>query len=473
MPLVLGVDSGATATTAEFRDADTGHLHAAGSSWYPPTDRPDVEADPRVWWEALVDASHEAGPSLAVAAVGVAAQPGLVVLDEAHEVLRPARLAGARGAARDAANLVDALGGPADWAVAVGSVPNTATPIAQLARLRRTEPGQWGRVATVLTPGDWLTYRLSQSLVTDRGDASSTGYWSPRENLWRVDLLAFVDEAKDWGLCLPRLCRPDEPAGDRLGVVITPGTGEPMAAALGMGLRPGDVVMALDQTARVFALRERPTADPTGNVLGLADATGRYLPTVPVPNGMNAIGTVARLLGIGDRQRFDQLAMGAPAGSGGVTVLPDFVGVPTLGGPVAGMVTGLGANVTAGQLARATIEGVACSLLDALDALRAANVPAGGRLLLIGDGARSRAFSQILADVAERAVVAAAGDWVAAGAAVQAAAALHGRPPGDLAGAWDLVPTRELEPDPAGAGSRVRAQFRAAQTARAAAHADA
>ncbi len=182
---------------------------------------------------------------------------------------------------------------------------------------------------------------------------------------------------------------------------------------------------------------------------------------------MNVVSAVARLMGLADAKRFDQLALRAPAGAGGVTVLPDFAreGRPT---DLAhrGMIVGLGAEVSAEQLARATFEGLVCSLLDALDALRSADVPVGGRLFLTGAGAGSRAVRHVLADLAERPVIVAPGNWVAAGAGVQAAAALQDRSPADLAGFWNLAPTRELEPDPAGDGSRVRAQFRAARGVR-------
>jgi len=462
MPLVLGVDSAATATTAEFRDADTGQVFASGTARHPAAE-PNGDEDPRVWWQALVDARGQAGGALGVGAMSVAAPlSGLVLLDASQQVLRPAIRS--RAADRDVAALLDALGGRQDWVVAVGSVPGRSTPIAQLAWLRRTDPGLWDRIASVLTPASWLTHRLSRAFVTDRGDASWTGYWSPRENQWRVDLLAFVDEAKDWGMCLPHLRGPQEQAGDRQGVVIAPGTGDAMAAALGLGLQPGDVVVELDQPARVFTLRERPTEDATGAVAGLADATGRYLPCVRLADGLNVVSTVARLMGIADPKRFDQLALRAPAGAGGVTVLPEFArdGRPT---DLAhrGMIIGLGADVSAEQLARATVEGIVCRLLEALDALRSADVPVGGRLFLTGAGARSRAVRHVLADLAERPIIVAPGNWVAAGAAVQAAAALHDRSPAELARFWNLAPTNELEPDAAGDGSRVRAQFRAAR----------
>jgi xylulokinase len=122
--------------------------------------------------------------------------------------------------------------------------------------------------------------------------------------------------------------------------------------------------------------------------------------------------------------------------------------------------------VSAEQLARATVEGIVCRLLEALDALRSAGVPVGGRLFLTGAGAQSRAVRHVLADVAERPIIVAPGNWVAAGAAVHAAAALQDRSPAEVAGSWNLAPTNELEPDAAGAGSRVRAQFRAARAIR-------
>lgn len=469
MPLVLGVDSAATATTAEFRDADTGQVYASGKARHPAGGEAHTDEEPSVWWQALVDARREAGGALGVAAMSIAAPPnGLVLLDRSQQVLRPAIRA--RAADRDIAGLLDALGGRQDWVVATGAVPSATTPIAQLAWLYRTDRSQWDRIASVLTPGSWLTHRLSRAFVTDRGDASRTGYWSPRENQWRVDLLAFIDESKDWGMCLPHLRGPQEQAGDRQGVVIAPGTGDAMAVALALALQPGDVVIALDHDARVFTLRERPTEDASGVVAGFADATGRYLPCVRVADGMNVVSTVARLMGVTDPKRFDQLALRAPAGAGGVTVLPEFTrdGRPS---DLAhrGMIIGLGADVSAEHLARATVEGLVCRLLEALDGLRRADVPVGGRMFLTGAGARSRAVRHVLADLAERPIIVAPGNWVAAGAAVQAAAALQDRPPADLAGFWNLAPTNELEPDATGDGSRVRAQFRVARSIGAAA----
>lgn len=463
MPMVLGVDCGANTTAVELRDVDDGQVFASGRAPHP-TDGAVTEQDPSVWWQGLVDARHQAGGALGVAAVAVAGQQqGVVLLDNDHKVLGPATLAADGRAAADVPALLEALGDAADWTVAVGSVPDASFPIAKLAHLKVAEPRRFASISKVLTPHEWLTYRLSRRFVTDRGDASGSGFWSPRKNAWRIDLLALVDDTKDWSGCLPRVAGPSERAGDREGVVIAPGTGETMSAALGIALEPRDVVIVLDRGITIATVRERPTEDPTGTVAGFADATGRFLPQVHLPNGINVTDTVARLLGV-DRNRFDQLALSAQPGAAGVTLVPSFEEQRVVGQPGGGgFLTGLRADVTPGDLARAAVEGVVCSVLDGLDALRTADVPVGGRISLIGTGSRSHAFQRILADLSQRAVAVPQGDRIATGACVQAAAALHDRAPDQIAAAWGLAPTRQLEPSDRGQGHAVRDQYRAAK----------
>src|SRR5690606_27568862 len=154
---------------------------------------------------------------------------------------------------------------------AVGTVPVASLTVTKLSWLHREEPEAWNRLATVLLPHDWFTMRLSGELVTDRGDASGTGYWSPAEGRYRPDLPALVDPERDWSTALPRVLDAFEPAGTWNGAVVGPGTGDNMAAALGVGLRPGDVAVSLGTSATVFTVSERSTSDPTGYVAGFAD----------------------------------------------------------------------------------------------------------------------------------------------------------------------------------------------------------
>jgi xylulokinase len=489
MALVLGVDSSTSACKVEVRDADTGAVVAAGRAPHPPTTPPRSEQHPHDWWRAFEEACAQAGvpDRHRPAAVAVGGQQhGMVVLDAVDEVLRPAKLWNDTESAPDADWLVGQLdGGAGAWAAACGSVPLASFTVTKLSWLHRAEPELFRRVARVLLPHDWLTARLTGAFTTDRGDASGTGYWSPAEGRYRLDLLAIVDRDLDWEVALPAVLGPTEPAGTwaATGAVVGPGTGDNMAAALGLGLRPGDLALSLGTSGTAYTVADHPSADPTGTVAGFADATGRFLPLVCTLNATKVTDTVARLLGV-DAAGFDRLAQAAPPGAGGLVLVPHLDGERTPNRPSAtGTLSGLRTDATPAQLARAAVEGVVCNLLAgaatldsgvagarsdaaALDgddagghagrAGAAAPDDAGGiarragdtgRVLLLGGGARSRAYRQTVADLTGRPVVVPDTDeLVACGAAVQATAVLHGSSPEDVAAAWGLSTGQTVEP---------------------------
>jgi xylulokinase len=334
--------------------------------------------------------------------------------------------------------------------------------VTKLAWLRRNEPRSWDRLAHVVLPHDWLTFRLTGRLVTDRGDASGTGYWSAADGTYRPDLLALVDDGRDWSAVVPPVLGPLEAAGEWRGAVVGPGTGDNMAGALGVGLRTGDVVVSIGTSGTVYAVSEAPVADPSGIVAGFADATGRHLPLVCTLNATKVTEAVRRLLGV-DHAELDRLALAAGPGAGGLTLLPYLDGERTPDRPDAtGVLAGLRSDVGREQLARAAVEGVACGLLDGLDALTA-TAPTGGQLILVGGGGRSRAYRQVLADLSGRAVlVPDVEEQVAAGACVQAAAVAAGAEPADVADAWGLGGGELVEP---GEGATAAADVRAAYAA--------
>jgi xylulokinase len=459
VPLVLGVDSSTQSTKVELRDADDGRLVASARAPHPPTTPPRSEQDPERWWQALREACASL-PQAEVAAVSIAAQQmGLVALDAASRPVRPAKLWNDTESAPQAARLVEHLGADA-WARACGSVPVASFTVTKLAWLRETEPEAYARVARVCVPHDWLTLRLTGRLVTDRGDASGTGWWSPADERYRTDLLALVDPVRDWEAALPAVLGPREAAGSpdtraardlgitfAPGAVVAPGTGDNMGAALGIGLRRGDAVMSIGTSGTVFARADRPTADATGVVGGFADATGAYMPLACTLNATKVTDAFARVLGM-DRAAFEAAALTEPAGAGGVVLVPYLDGERTPNRPDAtGTLSGLRSDVRAGQIARAAFEGVVCGLLVALDALTAAGVDIGGRLWLAGGGARSRAYRTLVADLAERRVFVARDDeLVAKGACVQAAAVLTGKSPDEVAQAWKLGEAEAVVP---------------------------
>lgn len=468
MPLVAGVDSSTSSCKVEIRDADSGEVVATGRAPHPPTTPPRSEQHPQHWWEAFEAAAAEAGvfDRNRPAAIAIAGQQhGLVVLDAGGSPLRPAKLWNDTESADDADALVAALGAGA-WAAACGSVPLAAFTITKLRWLRRCEPEVFRRAARVLLPHDWLTAQLTGRVTTDRGDASGTGWWSPREGRYRLDLLALVDDDRPWTEMVPEVLEPRAAAGDWDGVLVGPGTGDNMAAALGLGLQPGDVALSLGTSGTAFCVSDHPAADETGAVAGFADATGRYLPLVCTLNATKVTDAVARLLGVAAAE-LDMLAGAAPAGAEGLLLVPHLDGERTPNRPDAtGTLTGIRSDVSRENLARAAYEGVVCNLLDGADALvRWEPGAAAGRLMLVGGGARSSMYRKVVADLAGRPVLIADTDeLVARGAALQAAAVLTGRAFDEVTADWGLGEALTVEPDPSVDAGAIRAAYARAVT---------
>jgi xylulokinase len=264
---------------------------------------------------------------------------------------------------------------------------------------------------------------------------------------------------------LPRVLPPNATAGHTSqGAVVGAGTGDNMAAALGLGAVPGDVVVSIGTSGTVFAVHDAPTEDPSGTVAGFADATGRFLPLVCTLNAARVLSGVARMLGV-DLAALDRLALAAPAGAGGLVLLPYLDGERTPNLPDAsGLLAGLRlANMEPENLARAAVEGVLCGLADGLDALRDRGVPVR-RVLLVGGGSGSAAVQAVAPLLLGAPVeVPDPAEYVARGAARQAAWALAGTaepPPWPLAATPTHVPEQAAE-----AGLAVRAGYAAVRDA--------
>ena len=236
-----------------------------------------------------------------------------------------------------------------------------------------------------------------------------------------------------------------------------------MAAAVGLGLKPGDLALSLGTSGTAFTVSEEPSADPTGTVAGFADATGRYLPLVCTMNATKVITAIARLLGVNE-DRLGELALEAPPGAGGMVLVPHLDGERTPNRPGAsGTLTGLRADVTPAQLARAAFEGVVCNLLEGADSLARDPWTVAHRVFLVGGGARNAAFRRVVADLTGALVEVPADEGlVACGAALQAAAVQLGCGFAELSEAWELGRGEVVEPDLTIDRGSIRAQYEAA-----------
>jgi xylulokinase len=478
--LVAGVDSSTQSCKVVVLEARTGRVVRSGRAVHPD----GTEVDPAHWWDALGTAIADAGGFDDVAAVAIGGQQhGMVVLDADGRVIRDALLWNDTRSADAARTLTDEVGAD-EYARRTGLVPVASFTATKLRWLRDVEPENAARVAAVALPHDWLSWRLRgygpadesplgpdlDALATDGSDASGTAYWDPARRTYDSDLFeralarplreagsdtgpaADAGPAPDAGVgdhagpdavVVPRVVPPDRAMGVldadvtlpggatvRRGLTIGGGAGDNAGAALGLGLGPGDVAVSLGTSGTVFGVTETVSADPTGTVAGFADATGVRLPIVTTLNAARVLEVVGGLLGT-THDELAELALAAPPGADGLVLVPFFVGERTPNRPDAtASLTGMTPGTTdRAHLARAAVEGMLCSLADGLAAVEASGTTVE-RLLLIGGAAANPAVRSIAAQVFGREILLPEpGEYVATGAARQAAWVLDGALP--------------------------------------------
>lgn len=444
-PYVAGVDTSTQSCKVVIYDPATSTIVRQGKASHPD----GTEVDPEKWWDAFEEALERAGGLDDVAALSVGGQQhGMVCLDKDGNVIRPALLwndTRSAGAARD---LIRERGtddrddasseGAAWWAEATGSVPVASLTVTKLRWLADNEPENVAKIAAICLPHDYLTWRIMgkpalDQLATDRSDASGTGYMARETPTYRRDILASalrIDEATAASIILPTIAGPwdvvgyGDPERGWGDIVLGPGAGDNAASALGVDLEPGSALLSLGTSGVVAAVSATSVADPSGLVTGFSDASGNWLPLACTLNASRIIDAMMKVTGL-DYKEFDEYALSVPD-AGGLELIPYFEGertpnLPDATAELRGMTL---ANSDRAHVARATVEGLLNLMRYALDAMRALGVPLN-KVLIVGGGVKSTAVQALASQFLDAEVeLPAPGEYVALGAAKQAARVL-------------------------------------------------
>jgi len=439
MKLVVGVDSSTQSCKVEVRERDTGTLISRGTSPHEPTFPPLSEQDPDQWWRAFLRAFEAATPQdkvdkTQIEAIAVTAQcHGMVTLDDDLRVVRPAKLWNDTQSASQSQDLVDKYGRDY-WINQVGSLISSSFTVTKVAWLKENEPENFSRVAKICLPHDYLTFRLSNRLVTDRAGATCTGYYSIRDSKWIYEILEGIDGSRDWSDALPEVLGPEtvaakisESVAKELGVstdvVVGPGTGDSMAAGIGLGIREGDFVFSIGTSAVISTVSSKPVYDLTALVNSTADARGKFQPVIVGLNGTKITDWGATIMNC-SLDELGELALATEIDEDSAVMGAFFDGERAPDLPYAtGILGGLNSSTDRSRFARCIFDGVLLPMVKNYTFLTTLVEKSDGRLILTGGGSKSPAYQQLLADLLQKEVyILRVEESAARGACVQAAA---------------------------------------------------
>ena len=420
MGLVLGIDVSTTATKAVLID-EAGAVRGVGISEYGfSVPRPLwSEQDPDLWWTGAIAAIGSVLGSTGttgadIDAIGLTGQMhGLVLLDDADRVLRPAILWNDQRTAAACEAIRAAVG--ADRLIAVtGNDALTGFTAPKLVWVRDHEPDVWGRVGHVLLPKDYVRLRLSGEHAMDKADGSGTILFDLAARDWSDEILDALRIERSWmppthegpAVTGTVSALAAEATGLRAGTPIVAGGGDQAANAVGVGvIAPGEMALSLGTSGVVFAATDRPLHEPHGIVHAFCHAVPGRWHMMSVM--LSAAGSLRwfrdALAPTEDFGPLVETAVGVAAATDGLFFLPYLTGErsPHPDPFARGAFAGLTLSHDRRHLTRAVIEGVAFGLRDGLDLMLAAGLPQPKRIRASGGGIASPLWRSILADVLE------------------------------------------------------------------------
>jgi xylulokinase len=452
--VLFGIDVGTSATKGLAITPD-GEVLATEEAAYPlSTPKPGwSEQNPEDWWratrEVLENLERTAGPPTGIGLSGQ--MHGLVALDSNDDVIRPAILWNDQRTQAECDEIERTIG-LQRLIELTGNRALTGFTAPKILWLRRNEPDNYKRIASVLLPKDYVRLRLTGEHATDVSDASGTLLLDVANRSWSQEVLTALKLDPAW---LPAALESPELSGQttKTGTPVAAGAGDQAAGAVGVGVdHRGPVSVAVGTSGVVFATLDAFAADDQARIHAFCHAVPDKWHAMGVM--LSAAGSLAWLRNATDPDTpFDTLLKEAdqwPPGAEGLIFLPYLAGerTPHADPDARGAFVGLSLRHDRGALTRAVLEGVAFALKDSLDLTEElGGTPKTGRIS--GGGARSALWTQIIASVLQIPLEPVAVDEGAAfGAAILGGVAAGVWPDVHTAVQATVKPRAQIEPVP-------------------------
>jgi xylulokinase len=422
--LILGIDSGTQSTKVLVVEAKNGKVLAAAAQSYeliPDLPPGAKEQHPHTWRDATAAAIRQAlrgakANPTEIKAIGVSGQQhGFVPLDREGQVIRPAKLWCDTTTAAECEEITEQLGGPKKTLRTLGNAVLPGFTAPKILWLKKNEPKQFQRLATVLLPHDYLNFWLTQRRAMEYGDASGTALLDVRKRRWCQPALDAIDS--ELAGKLPPLMPSDQPCGTlhpatakqldlRPDVLVSAGGGDNMMGAIGTGnTREGVITASFGTSGTIYACAEQPVVDPEGEIAAFCDSTNRWLPLLCTMNV--TVATEMMRLDFGyTHETFASKAATVPPGANGLLLLPYLEGERTPNIPEGtGVMLGLNQRTFShSHYCRAAMEGVTLGMNYGLRRLAELGVRPS-QIRATGGGAKSKLWRQIMADIFNTEVV--------------------------------------------------------------------
>ncbi len=417
--LFIGIDSGTQGTKGILFDMRSSAIIAESYETHTLIESSNGkrEQDPAMWVQALEHVLHSllGTPGInpqSVKAIGVSGQQhGMVPMDKSGNVIRPAKLWCDTETSSQCDRITREVGGDRKVIDCIGNSIAVGFTASKILWMKQYEPENYEKLDCILLPHDYLNYWLTGEKKAEFGDASGTAYFDIKSRTWSGKILDAIDSSGKLSSCLPELVESHEPIGTireelaeaygfSKNLLISSGGGDNMMAAIGTGnVSEGIVTASLGTSGTIYTCSENPVIDEKGELAAFCSSSGSWLPLVCTMNVTVSTELVRDLLVL-SVDELNHKAAQSQIGSEGILLLPYFNGERTPALPNASATLfGLNAmNFSRNNLCRSAMEGATFGLKYGLEVLERNGLSAS-EVRLVGGGAKSRLWRQIVADI--------------------------------------------------------------------------